>query len=109
MSENGQEPRGSEGQGAPIQRAVALHYDAASSTAPRVVATGRGELAERILERARESGVPVQEDPDLVELLAACELGEEIPVELYTAVAQLLTFLYALNGEDGSQPGADPV
>ena len=52
MSETGQESRGEEAQGAPLQRAVALHYDAASSTAPRVVATGRGELAERILTEA---------------------------------------------------------
>lgn len=81
----------------PVHRAVALRYDADQESAPRVVASGRGELAERILALAGQHGVPVHEDPDLVELLAAAELGEEIPVELYHAVAQLLTFLDALN------------
>lgn len=78
-------------------RAVALRYDERETPAPAVVASGVGEVAKHILEVAREHGVPVREDPDLVSLLAGCDLGEEIPVELYEAVAELLTFLYRVN------------
>jgi flagellar biosynthesis protein len=56
-------------------------------------------IAERILELAREHGVPVREDADLVELLAACEVGDQIPVEVWSAVAELLAWVYALRGE----------
>jgi flagellar biosynthesis protein len=80
-----------------LARAVALKYDRAAGTAPTVAARGTGELAERILALARANAVPVREDPDLLELLAACDLGAEIPAELYQAVAELLAFLHRLN------------
>ena len=86
--------------GAGELRAVALRYDEAASRAPEVVARGVGDVAERILDAAR-AGVPVREDPDLLELLAGCDLGDEIPVELYSAVAELLTWLYGINGRLG--------
>lgn len=79
-------------------RAVALRYERADMPAPRVTAKGTGELARRILALAEEHDVPVRTDPDLLELLAACDLGQEIPSELYQAVAELLAFLYRLNG-----------
>ena len=79
------------------ERAVALRYDEKTAPAPKIVASGVGEVARHILEVAKEHGVPVREDPDLVSLLAGCDLGEEIPVELYEAVAELLTFLYRVN------------
>jgi flagellar biosynthesis protein len=82
--------------------AVALRYDDQSSTAPRVVAKGRGDTADRILAAARAHGVPIREDKDLVELLSACELLDEIPAELYAAVAQVLAYLHALNQERGA-------
>ena len=78
-------------------RAVALRYDDESDSAPRVVAAGEGAVAEAILALARENDIPVREDADLLSLLAGCELGDEIPAELYEAVAELLTFLYRLN------------
>lgn len=81
----------------PPLRAVSLRYDRARSSAPRVTAKGDGELARAILAIARAHDVPVQEDPDLVALLAACDLGEEIPTELYHAVAELLVHLYRMN------------
>lgn len=56
-------------------------------------------MAERILALAAEHGIPVHEDTDLVALLSACDLGDEIPVELFTAVAELLSYLYRVNGE----------
>ena len=60
-----------------------------------------GPRADEILELARETGVPVRTDNDLLELLAVCELGEEIPSDLFTAVAELLAYLYRVNGELG--------
>jgi flagellar biosynthesis protein len=79
-------------------RAVALQYDQRSSSAPRVVAQGIGEIAEMIVATAASNGVPIQTDADLVELLSGCSLGAEIPEELYGAVAELLTWLYEING-----------
>jgi flagellar biosynthesis protein len=82
----------------PLPRAVSLRHDRGGGAAPRVTAKGTGELARAILELAREHDVPVEQDPDLLELLAACDLGTEVPVELYHAVAELLAHLYRLNG-----------
>lgn len=79
------------------RRAVALRYDATKEQAPRVVASGVGHVAERILEIARANGVAVHEDPDLVRILAALDLGTEIPESLYRAVAEVLAFIYRLN------------
>ena len=88
-------------------RAVALRYARAEDRAPRVVAKGTGHLAERILEVAREHGVPVREDADLVKLLSLCEVGDEIPVTVYAAVAELIALLYRVNAEmAGPEPGA---
>ena len=64
---------------------------------PRVVATGRGAVAEQRLEIAFAKGVPVREDPDLVELLAAVELDSEIPVDAIAAVAEILSYIYRAN------------
>jgi len=79
------------------RRAIALRYERAREEAPRVVASGRGPVAEAILGFARAHGVPLHQDADLVELLGACELGEPISPELYEVVAQLLAFLYRTN------------
>ncbi len=81
-----------------IDKAVALVYNRGQSVAPKVVASGRGTLAEKIIETAREAGVHIMEDPDLVELLAQVPVGDDIPVELYQAVAEVLAFVYRLNG-----------
>ena len=82
----------------PPKRAVALSYDSADSSAPRVVARGSGEAAAAILAAAAEHGVPIEEDEALLELLASCDVGDQIPPELYEAVAELLTWLYRLEG-----------
>jgi flagellar biosynthesis protein len=81
----------------PIDKAVALLYDKGRG-APQVVASGRGALAEKIVETAREAGVHVMEDPDLLELLAKVPVGDEIPEPLYQAVAEILAFVYQING-----------
>ena len=91
----------------PPRQAVCLRYARDEDPVPRVVAKGRGLVAERILELAREHGLPVREDPELVELLAACELGDDIAPDLFAAVAELLAFLYRVQRSDPtSAPGA---
>lgn len=79
--------------------AVALRYDKADS-APRVVAKGYGSLAETIVRTAREHGLYVHESPELVGLLQQVNLDSHIPPQLYLAVAELLAWLYALEGKD---------
>ncbi len=83
------------------QIAVALGYEAGVDSAPVVLARGKGRTAERILEAAREARVPVRHDRDLVEMLAAIEIGDAIPAELYLAVAEILAFIYRVNNEAG--------
>ena len=77
--------------------AVALQYD--GENAPRVTARGRGDLAARIVELAREHDIPLQENPVLVQALAQVELGEEIPPALYLTVAEIIAFAYHLSGK----------
>jgi flagellar biosynthesis protein len=79
----------------PRQLAVALAYQAGSG-APRVVAKGRGLLAQAIIERARDAGVYVHESPELVSLLMQVDLDQHIPPALYLAVAELLAWIYRL-------------
>lgn len=77
--------------------AVAVRYDRAKDRAPKVTAKGQGRVAEEILRLARDNGIPVHEDPDLVELLYPLELDETIPPELYGVVAELLAYIYRVN------------
>lgn len=82
---------------AKIKKAVALRYEPSRDEAPSVAAKGQGKLAERIIALAREHGVPIKEDPDLVEVLARLEVDQEIPPELYLVVAEILAFVYKSN------------
>jgi flagellar biosynthesis protein len=77
--------------------AVAVRYDPEKESAPRIVAKGRGEIAKKIIELARANGVPVYEDADMTRLLAAVELFDEVPPELYAAVAEILVWVYRTN------------
>lgn len=78
-------------------RAVAIKYDVKKDRAPKIVASGRGGLAEEILRLAEENKVPFYEDKALGELLGKLQFDEEIPPELYTVVAEVLAFVYQLN------------
>ena len=78
-------------------KAVALKYDREKDNAPRVIAKGRGEIAEKIIGIAKECNLPLYEDRNLVQLLEALEVETEIPPELYRAVAEVLAFIYRLN------------
>ena len=78
------------------KQAIALSYDP-DDAAPKVVASGKGALAERITEKANEAQVPVHEDSKLANTLSRLEIGESIPPELYEAVAEILVFVDAMD------------
>ena len=78
------------------QLAIALHYDKKGE--PRVVAKGRGPIGEKIVEIARAHDIPIEENEGLAAALSNVELGEEIPTELYKAVAEVLIFVLRLSG-----------
>lgn len=82
------------------RRATALRYEQ-GQRAPRVTATGAGLVADRILAAAREAGIPVRHDPALAEALAKLELGDDVPAELWTAVAETLAWAYRLDAQAG--------
>ena len=78
------------------QLAIALHYD--RTGAPRVVAKGKGSIGAKIIEVAKEHGIPIEENEVLAGALSHVELGDEIPAELYKAVAEVLVFVLRLSG-----------
>ncbi|GIP27400.1 flagellar biosynthetic protein FlhB [Paenibacillus sp. J23TS9] len=88
MSDKAKEPTLS------MKKAVALKYAPGEAEAPIVAAKGRGRIAESILEKAKEHGVPVQEDAALVEVLSKLDLDQQIPPELYQLVAEVLSYIY---------------
>ena len=77
-----------------VKQAVALQYDPMSEGAPKVTAKGAGEFATKIIEVAKEHKIPVREDKNLVQVLSTLELNQEIPANVYRAVAQILAFIY---------------
>ena len=83
------------------KQAVALKYDMQQDTAPRVVAKGRGHVAEHILETAQKSSVPVYRNKTLVNMLMALEIDREIPPELYKAIAEVMAYVYKLDKSKG--------
>ena len=83
----------------PRSLAVALHYDRDRKGAPRVVAKGSGAIGEKIIEVARANNIPIEENEALAGALSHVELGDEIPEELYKAVAEVLIFVLRLSGK----------
>jgi flagellar biosynthesis protein len=80
-------------------KAAALRYRRGIDSAPVLTAKGRGVVADKIIDLARKYGVPIREDRNMVEILSTMELYEEIPPELYKAVAGILAFLYQMSGK----------
>ncbi|WP_130471703.1 EscU/YscU/HrcU family type III secretion system export apparatus switch protein [Candidatus Magnetaquicoccus inordinatus] len=83
--------------GASKRQAVALRYRKSQDVAPRVTASGQGRIADAIIKRAKESGITLMEDPDLVNLLSKVPVGDTIPLPLYKAVAEVLAYVYRIN------------
>ena len=79
------------------QKAVALKYDPEKNIAPKLVAKGKGHVAENILEAAKKGQVPVYQNKSLVNMLMALELDKESPTELYTTVAEILAYVYRID------------
>lgn len=77
--------------------AVSLRYNSSLDTAPRVTAKGKGLVADKIISLAHEHNIPVQQDPDLVEVLSQVDVDQEIPPAVYQVVAELLAFVYQMN------------
>lgn len=76
------------------KEAIALSYQSEQDAAPKVVAKGKGYIAETILERAKMNEVPIQEDASLLELLSELNINEQIPEELFHVVAEVFAFIY---------------
>lgn len=81
--------------------AVALTFDPSNGDAPKVVAKGKGILADNILKKANENDIPIQQDASLVQILGQLDLNESIPEELYQAVAEVFAFIYQLDKKHG--------
>lgn len=79
------------------KKAIALGYQPLNDSAPKVLASGKGYLAQKIIAMAEEHQIPVQEDPTLAKMLEKLEVGSEIPAELYQVVAEVLAFVYGLD------------
>lgn len=84
-----------------LQRAVALQYDIEADNAPKVVAKGQGRVAENIIEKGSDADVRVYKDEKLVDSLFGLQINEEIPEELYQAVAEIIFYIYSVDGKRG--------
>ncbi|MCX7774101.1 MAG: EscU/YscU/HrcU family type III secretion system export apparatus switch protein [Clostridia bacterium] len=80
-----------------MKKASALSYKPGESKAPQVIASGKGEIANKIIEKAKEAHIPIYEDEHLAEALSHIQLGSEIPTELYEVVAEVLAFISRLD------------
>lgn len=88
-----------------IRKAVALTYEI-NSAAPRITGQGEGFVADAILAKAKEMGIPTRTEPELVEFLMQLKLNELVPPKLYAAVAEVLAWAYEEDGKQVSRPGA---
>jgi flagellar biosynthesis protein len=84
-----------------VQKATALQYNKDEDKAPRVIAKGSRETANNIIKIASEYDIPIKKDEDLVAMLSQIELNQEIPVELYKAVAEIFSFIYGISNKEG--------
>ncbi len=91
-----------------IKKATALAYQPGVDRSPKIVATGRGEIAEKIIETAKEAAVPVYEDAHLADVLSTLKIGTEIPEELYEVVAEVLAFISRVDEKAQNHWGIKP-
>ena len=85
----------------PITKAATLQYDKEKDSAPRLTAKGKGPVADKIIEVARAHDIPIHKDADLIQVLETVEIDTEIPLEVYTVVAEIFSFLYKANRNKG--------
>ncbi|MGN0940453.1 MAG: EscU/YscU/HrcU family type III secretion system export apparatus switch protein [Selenomonadaceae bacterium] len=90
------------------KKAVALKYDASTDAAPKVVAKGKGYVAENILAAAQSNSIPVYQNKSLVNLLMALDIDKEIPAELYTTVAEVLAYIYRMDRKKHNERRSNP-
>ena len=86
-----------------IKQAAAIKYSPDSGKAPKIIALGKGQIAEKIMEKAKEHEVPLYTDPNLAEVLNTMRIGDEIPEDLYEVVASVLVFVSSLDKKYGLQ------
>lgn len=84
------------------KEAVVLSYDHEKESAPKVVAKGKGRVAENIIKKAEQHSIPIQEDSSLIELLTEININESIPEQLFEAVAEVFAFIYRIDRQAGS-------
>ena len=83
-----------------IQKAASLKYDDKINQAPKVTSFGQRETAKNIIKIAEQNNIPIKKDEDLVNMLSQIELNQEIPIELYKAVAEVFSFVYEMANEE---------
>ena len=88
------------------KKAVALKYDMQKDVAPKVIAKGRGHVAEHILDTAQKNSVPVYRNKTLGNMLMALEIDREIPPELYKAIAEVMAYVYKMDKAKGQSNAA---
>lgn len=86
-----------------VKEVAAIRYSPDQNKAPEVVALGKGDVAEKILEAAEDAGVPIYHDPTLAHTLNMLDIGDEIPPELYEVVAEVLVFINSLDRDYGDR------
>lgn len=88
-----------------VKEAAALEYSPGEDTAPKLIAVAKGEAAEKVIEKAKESNVPVYENAGLAHTLAGMSIGDQIPQELYEVVAEILVYISSLDKDYGDKHG----
>jgi flagellar biosynthesis protein len=88
-----------------LKKAVGINYDKAKDRAPKVIAKGSGHIAQKIIDIAKEHGIPLYEDPDLVEILSEVDFFKEIHPDTYQIIAEILAFIYMMNNKLKEQRG----
>ena len=85
------------------KEAIALTYNQEKDSSPRIIGKGKGKIADKIIELAKENNIPIQEDASLTELIGKLNINEAIPAELYAAVAEIFAFIYRIDREIGKE------
>lgn len=86
-----------------IKEAAAISYTPGEDSAPKIVAVGKGEIADKIIEKAQENDIPIHHDTTLAHTLAALNVGDQIPPELYEVVAEVMVFIASLDQKAGER------